>query len=277
MFEKVLVPTDFSKYAYEIVDCITQIPGLKEIVLLYVADLSRPSLSKDKAMEDAQVRLNGQEKYLKSQSIKVKARLEIIREGSVASAIQRVADEEKANLIAMSSRGKSLIGSIFLGNVSLDTLRYGTSDLLIIHYKNIDDQLQLLCPQLFSRVLYATDFSDPSMAVLYKIKSMQGLKSVDLINVVSGGESNEEIDAKIHEAVNTLHTLGDSLRKDGFDVRVHVPVGNPTEAIRDVANRMNDSLIVIGSTGKSKSKQSLGSTAFDVTRTSDRPVLVFRV
>ncbi len=277
MFEKVLVPTDFSKYAYETVDCITQIPGLKEIVLLYVADLSRPSLSKDRAVEDAQVRLNGHERYLKGQDVKVKARLEIIREGSVASAIQKVADEEKANMIAMPSRGKSLIGSIILGNVSLDTLRYGTSDLLIIHYKNLDDQLQLLCPQLFSRVLYATDFSDPSMAVLYKIKSMQGPKSVDLVNVVSSGESNEEIDTKVHEAANTLHVLGDSLRKDGFDVRVHVPVGNPTEAIRDVANRMNDSLIAIGSTGKSKSKQPLGSTAFDVTRTADRPVLVFRV
>jgi nucleotide-binding universal stress UspA family protein len=277
VFEKVLVPTDFSKYAYKSVDCIVQIPGLKEIVLLYVADLSRPSLSEDKALEDAQVKLNGQEKYLKSQGITVKARLEIIREGSVASAIQRVADEEKANLIAMPSRGKSLVGGIFLGNVSLDTLRYGTSYLLIIHYKDIDDQLQLLCPLLFSRVLYATDFSDSSMAVLYKIKSMQGLKSVDLINVVSSGESNEEIDAKVHEAANTLHTLGDSLRKDGLDVRVHVPVGNPTEAIRDVANRMNDSLIVIGSTGKSKSKQPLGSIAFDITRTVDRPVLVFRV
>ncbi len=75
MFEKVLVPTDFSKYAYETVDCITQIPGLKEIVLLYVADISRPSLSKDRAVEDAQVRLNGHEKYLKGQDVKVKARL----------------------------------------------------------------------------------------------------------------------------------------------------------------------------------------------------------
>jgi len=277
MLDKVLVPTDFSKYAYKTIDCITQIPGLKEIVLLHVADLTRLSLYKDSALEDAQIRLNEQEKYLKSQGIKAKARLETIREGSVASAIQKVADEEKTNLIAMPSRGKSLIGGIFLGNVSLDTLRYGTSDLLVIHYKNIDDQLQLLCPKLFSRILYATDFSDPSMAVLSKIKGMPGLNSVDLTNVVSGGESNEEIDAKVHEAANTLHTIGDSLRRDGFDVRVHVPVGNPTDAIRDVANRMNDSLIVIGSTGKSKSKQSLGSTAFDVTRTADRPVLIFRV
>lgn len=36
MFEKILVATDFSKHAEKIIDCVGEIPGVKEIVLLHV-------------------------------------------------------------------------------------------------------------------------------------------------------------------------------------------------------------------------------------------------
>jgi hypothetical protein len=36
MFEKVLIPTDFSQYAHKIFECIGDIPEIKEVVLLNV-------------------------------------------------------------------------------------------------------------------------------------------------------------------------------------------------------------------------------------------------
>ena len=42
MFEKVLIPTDFSRYAHKMLECIAEIPGLKEVVLLNVLDASNP-------------------------------------------------------------------------------------------------------------------------------------------------------------------------------------------------------------------------------------------
>jgi hypothetical protein len=44
MFEKVLVPTDFSAYAHEVLACVGNIPGVKEVVLLNV--VSRPTLTR---------------------------------------------------------------------------------------------------------------------------------------------------------------------------------------------------------------------------------------
>jgi nucleotide-binding universal stress UspA family protein len=43
MFEKVLFPTDFSEYAEKTLDCISEIPGTKEVVLLHVVDATHPS------------------------------------------------------------------------------------------------------------------------------------------------------------------------------------------------------------------------------------------
>lgn len=39
MFEKVLIPTDFSKYASRVVECAAEIPGVKEVVLLNVVSM----------------------------------------------------------------------------------------------------------------------------------------------------------------------------------------------------------------------------------------------
>ena len=44
MFEKVLIPTDFSRYSSKIIECIAEIPGMKEVVLLHVLDASNPML-----------------------------------------------------------------------------------------------------------------------------------------------------------------------------------------------------------------------------------------
>ncbi len=38
MFEKVLFPIDFSEYAHKTLECIREIPGIKEVVLLHVID-----------------------------------------------------------------------------------------------------------------------------------------------------------------------------------------------------------------------------------------------
>ena len=43
MFEKVLVALDFSAYSQKILDCISEIPGIEEVVLLHVVDATNPS------------------------------------------------------------------------------------------------------------------------------------------------------------------------------------------------------------------------------------------
>jgi len=51
MFEKVLVPTDFSRYALKMLDCIGEIPGPREVVLLNVVDAGKSHDAGEKRLE----------------------------------------------------------------------------------------------------------------------------------------------------------------------------------------------------------------------------------
>jgi len=44
----VLVPTDFSRYALKMLDCIGEIPGPREVVLLNVVDAGNPMMLEKK-------------------------------------------------------------------------------------------------------------------------------------------------------------------------------------------------------------------------------------
>jgi hypothetical protein len=103
----------------------------------------------------------------------------------VASAIQRVAEDEMVTLVAMGARGKSLIRSVLLGSASRNVLRYGNMHLLIMRYRNLEGvDPNKHCEKIFSKVLFPTDFSQPSEAALSFLKGLPGIGELLLLNVV---------------------------------------------------------------------------------------------
>ena len=70
MFEKVLIPTDFSKEAQKVLECMGEIPGLKEVILLNVVDASNPMNLEKKGwsysslIDEAEMRLAEQAEHL---------------------------------------------------------------------------------------------------------------------------------------------------------------------------------------------------------------------
>ena len=51
MFEKILVPTDFSRYSQNVLECISELPGNRDVVLLNVIHRTPISRSWDPASE----------------------------------------------------------------------------------------------------------------------------------------------------------------------------------------------------------------------------------
>ena len=96
MFEKVLIPTDFSKDARKVIECIGDIPGVKEVVLLNV--VARDPLARvwDPVAEarDAEKRLIDEKSAVKAPGIIVRVKAVSVLEGEVASAIQKVSEDE---------------------------------------------------------------------------------------------------------------------------------------------------------------------------------------
>ena len=140
MFEKVLIPTDFSNHAEKVIECVGEIPGVKEVMLLNV--VARPAITRfwDPVAEvkAAEKRLTEMKSAVKVPGVSVKVKAVTVLEGEVASAIQRVAEDEKVTLVAMGARGKSLIRSVLLGSASRNVLRYGNTHLLIMRYRDLE-------------------------------------------------------------------------------------------------------------------------------------------
>ncbi|HNZ05863.1 MAG TPA: universal stress protein, partial [Methanothrix soehngenii] len=139
MFEKVLIATDFSKHAKKVIECIGEMPGLKEVLLLNV--ISRDPLARvwDPVSEikDTEKKLEEEKKAIGAPGVTVKVKAVSVLEGEVASAINKVAMEENVSLVAMGARGRSLIMSTLLGSSSRNVLRFGRTHLLIMRYKTL--------------------------------------------------------------------------------------------------------------------------------------------
>jgi nucleotide-binding universal stress UspA family protein len=280
MFEKVLVPTDFSKHAQEVVKCIGEVPGVKEVVLMSV--LARNPLARvwDPVAEEKEMekRLEAEKKAISLPGVNVKVRGALVLEGEVASAIQKAAEEEKVSLIAMGARGKSLIQSALLGSVSRNVLRYGDTHLLIMRYKTLDSgDMGKYCARVFAKVLFPTDFSQPADAALSFLKGISGIGELVLLSVVSTGETQAEIDANVAEATKKANEVAQEIAKGGMKVTSKVVVGNPVEQIRSMAEKEDVSLIAMSSQGSAAIKKGhIGSTAYDVANSANRPVLILR-
>jgi len=284
MFEKVLVPTDFSEYAQKTLECIGEIPGIKELMLLHIVDATHPSKhgwTHGPHIENTKILMDEKKQYLENLGLKVKTKVDVITEGEVYREILRTAENEKVSLIVMGARGKSRIKDLLLGSVSTKVVRHAKTNLLIMRYKLVEDleglKHEKFCPMIFSKVLLPTDFSEFAGETISFIKSIKDVKEIDLLNVVSKGETEEEIDENVNEAKNILGDIKEELGRAGFMVKDHVRVGNIPEEIISTAEDEDISLIAMSPHGKGWFKELLvGSTTWAVVRRANRPVLVVR-
>ena len=284
MFEKVLFPTDFSGYAQKTFECIDEIPGVKEVVLQHVVDaayLSKRGQALDPYIENARIFLEEEKKRLESLGLKARAKVDVIEEGDVSSAILETANKEKVSLVVIGAHGKSLIEGILLGSVATNILRFGKAHVLIMRYKSAErlegEKFEKFCPRIFSKVLFPTDFSEPAGDALSFVKNLEGIEEMVLVHVVDRGETQEEIKVNVQEAKKKLLDTAAELSRAGMKVKVHVSVGSPPDEIASVAEEENVSLITMSTRGRGVFRELLlGGTARDVVRHAKRPVLAVR-
>ena len=196
----------------------------------------------------------------------------------MAKVIQNVAEEEKVSLVAMGTRGKSRIESVFLGSVFRGVLRFGDTHLLVILYKVLDDgNLEKHCARMLAKVLFPVDLSQPTEVALSIFKNLQGIDELVLLNVVSTGETDEEIDANVAAATQKVNEIARQLSNGGLKITPKVIVGYPVEEIQSLAETEDISLIAIYFQGAAVIKKGrIRSIAYDVVNSATRPVLILR-
>ncbi|MFY9133524.1 MAG: universal stress protein [Candidatus Methanoculleus thermohydrogenotrophicum] len=150
---------------------------------------------------------------------------------------------------------------------------------------------------MFKRILFPTDFSDPSMKVLDYIPALRGAgtKEVVLVHVIdrkdvalvaSGGrgflgtvpDQETETQRRLREEIqHKVIDIRRALEKQGVEVIVRVPIGSPGKEIVNTADAEGVSLIVIGSHGRSDIRERLlGTVSEYVIKNAHQPVLVIK-
>ena len=283
MYEKVLFPTDFSQYAKKTLQCIEDIPGIKEVVLLHVVDATKPSKHGwiyEPQIEDAKIILEEQKGHIENIGLKAITKLDVITSGNVPNTILETADKENVNLIVLNARGKGLVRSLLLGNTSLEVIRNSKIDILLMRQKLAEDlegkEFEKFCPKILSKGLYPTDFSESAENALSFVKNI-GFQEIVLVHVVTKGETSEEIENNIQDAKKKLEDINKSYKDAGFKTKEYIRVGHPADEICLLAEEEEVSLIIMSSHGKSWIKELLiGDTTFDVAKRAKTPVLILK-
>jgi len=284
MFERVLLPTDFSPDAQRVLGYVKDIPGVREVILLHVVDATRQSVkgwTHGPAIENAKILLEENRQALENGGVKAGVATETIvntiTQGDIPLTILEKAETEKVSLIMMGARGKNTIRDILLGSVSAGVIRRSTIPVLLMRC------LPESCAMdghrnLFSRVLVPVDFSESSGHALELLEGIPATGQVILLHVVEKGETEEEIHASVLSARERLDTIKTDLARAGIagDVRVHV--GYPPEEIIATSEREDVTLILMSPQGEGWTRELralfVGSTTGAVIRRAHRPVLV---
>ena len=186
MFKKVLFPTDFSEYASQVLDYLTELGDfIDEVILVRVINLTRVKgvvagvdinvwiESEEKKSEE---KLNKMVDYLKDHNIKAEY-IKPVPAGDPVAEIVKVAKKENASLIIMGSRGRGIFKEILLGSVSEGVVRRSPVPVLVIKRRIVEGKL-------FDRILYAHDLSKHSECRYVKQAALAGGKEVVLLHVL---------------------------------------------------------------------------------------------
>ena len=287
MFARVLFPTDFSPQADQLAGCLNEMKslGMQEVVLLNVVELGPQIGFASDTFEqmlawkkDAEPRLADLKNRIEKNGIRCHWRLEL---GKPSLEIVRVAEEERAALIAIGTHGHGFVRGVLLGSVTHDVVRHASVPVLVLKVTVMDKlgrtDCDFVCQHIFRRVLLPTDFSECAGEALALVKNLRvtGLPDVVVLHV-RDTRKEDELDPQ-DVICERMERIRGELEFFGFTVNSLVVEGNPAKSIDRIAREQDVSVIVIGSHGRSAAEDVLlGSVSDAVICQHTRPVLVVR-
>lgn len=273
---RVLFPTDLSPASQRALECLEEIPGVREVILLHVLEVPGsmgPSFSEGLRELDREI-MERMAARLRERGLEVEVLVEPREAEAVHLAINRVALERRADLVVTGSRGKGWLREALLGSVTADVARTTAVPLLIERLRfTPEGKAQRACPQPLRHVLAAVDFSENSEKLVQFLERLSGIGKVTFLHVASKGERDLE---QVEEAKPTLAAIAEEFeRKTGTPSAWAVREGIPSREILRAADGLGATCIAMGTRGQSKIAELLwGSTSEAVVRHANHPVLL---
>jgi nucleotide-binding universal stress UspA family protein len=274
MFERLLIPIDFSDQSLMMLDCVAQFckHGNEEMIILNVEERGQ------KASSEQLARLDEIMEMLRSLNLKVRY---IREEGSPADKILEKASEEGVTMIAMASSGKGMAREFLLGSTTLGVVRNITIPVFVDKFKVQEETKGKLvtrhCEQVLLAALVPIDFSSCTEFVMEALESLidKGLGKVILFNTVDSCKYRLNDDQRFAWVKAELGKLKERLADRKCEVITHIHFGTPAYNIMEACREFGCSLVVLGTHGRSLlHEMTLGSVSEEVIRKAKVSLLI---
>jgi nucleotide-binding universal stress UspA family protein len=286
MFKKVLFPTDFSEPAKYELDCITSIPGIREIILLHVIKQYAIPMGVETVesleVEATEKYLLEAKTYIATLNPDIRVTLDETTSADIAGAILERAERHQVNLIVIHANIKGIISGMFMRSVHTKVLcRISRINVMIMPAKLVRSltgtTYEKFCPMIFSRILCPTNFSEFSLKTTALAGTMKGVGEIIILHVVQPSEPGKDPDEAVKTAKTRIKALCDQLSAQGIPSRSIIVTGNPKDEIARIADEEDVSLTWMRSAGKGCLHDFFfGSMVHSVALHSTRPVIVIR-
>lgn len=283
MFRRLLFPTDFSEHARRSIDCISSFPSIGEIILLHVTwgPLGRAASMKREQEEYARQQLRKEQDRLFARGLHVSIVISDGSSGPVHETIGEVARQKNVDLIVMNPGKGGLITGHHLGSVTHGVIHHASVSVYILPGPVIETltggTYERHCPMIFSRVLFATDLSPLSLAVLREFARAPGIGEIRLLHVIPYGEEHSALDERVSQAFILFDQFCAELKKEGIAATGDVLTGDPLETIIRFGGEMDASVVCVVPSGKGKLQEMVsGSITCSLAARNTRPTLLLR-
>lgn len=295
MFKKILVPLDGSKTAEAVIPFAREVAARSGAELLFVTAVQQVGVW-DAAVglqvlkresEIAAEYLATVEKDESGEGRKVATQ---VLEGDAAEALLAAADDAGADLIAISTHGRSGISRWLFGSVATRILEHASVPLLVLRPKEGEDRgapgpvvKKILVPldgsEVAMRVLpVVEEFAKTmgaSLVLYHSVAPLSAYPGFESAGAVALGEAIEEMQRQAREI---LARAAAEVKSRGVEATTVVSLGTAVDGVLSAADELDVDLIAIATHGRSGlGRAVLGSVADGVIRRSaDVPCLVVR-
>lgn len=276
----IIVPVDFSEYSEHALHAAAKLAKKYDakIIAVHMLELSTVhaygEATRNDQMEKGLFYIKRAEqefdKFLNRDYLNGISITPVIRHFKVFSELGEVAEENKADLIVMGSKGSSGLNEFFVGSNTEKVVRYSEIPVLVIKSKPLEWNI--------NRVVFATDFSEETSDAFLKLTNL--LKPLNaelrLLNVNEPGDGFKDTDEMEKNVESFLMSAEGSLNrlKDVY----YISSRSAEKGILKYANKVNADMIAIVTHGRTGLAHFFeGSISEDLANHGNFPILTLKI
>lgn len=284
--DSMLVPLEIHGAAAAMCPAVEEIArlGVKRVELLYVVNIRETAGDPGLYTHDQQV-MNEWKNRIKACGV-TDVNVEVAKGIPWIEILER-AEAKPPSLIVMGSHGRSLISRMFLGSTTENVLHQAQVSLLILRISIMregDPNTCTLNTEIFRRILYITDFSEPAERCISFIEWMAGARPEQLVIMHVqdtrrlATASQDQIADFNKKDSKRLTDLKVRFEKTGIpQINTELVTGNAIDKILTADETFTPTIIVMGAKGRTSAIRSfLGGVTESVVHGAKAHVLVVR-